>query len=225
MRSYFVGDNAGRGESCWGPPDTRGTFARDLQKCTELQLLKIILKASCAESSSLAEAIWDRGLFSAGIPSPEELCGVPGLDQDSAEVILAGVELGRRLFFPVGPRIESPREAYELLCDMSGWLKEHFRALYLDVRNRVLKDEVVSVGTLTASLVHPRELFRPALECNAAGVLVAHNHPSGDATPSSEDLTLTRRLKRAGDILGISIIDHLIIGRGEFVSLRQLGEL
>lgn len=103
--------------------------------------------------------------------------------------------------------------------------KERFVALYLDGRRQVIRHEVVSVGTLTATLVHPREVFAPALECRAASLVVAHNHPSGDPTPSHEDRLLTERLSQAGRLLGINLDDHLVIAKTGFVSLRRLGIL
>ena len=103
--------------------------------------------------------------------------------------------------------------------------KEHFLVLHLDVRNRVLKTSTVSVGSLTSNIAHPREVFRGAIDSGAASVIVVHNHPSGDPTPSKEDKTLTQRLKDTGEIVGITLLDHLIIGAGEFVSLKEKGLL
>lgn len=104
--------------------------------------------------------------------------------------------------------------------------REHFVALVLDCRRRVIGAQVVSVGTLNASLVHPREVFKPAIMLNGAAVIVAHNHPSGEASPSAEDRDVTRRLVRAGELLGIPVVDHVIIGAGEtFYSFRDAGLL
>lgn len=155
----------------------------------------------------------------------ETLCAVPGIGPARASAVVAALELGRRLTRPGGPQVSTPEEAYRLLHDMADLKKEHFRALYLDSRRRLIVGETVSIGTLTASLVHPREVFQPAIERSACSVLVAHNHPSGDPEPSAEDLALTRRLRQAGDILGIELTDHLIVGRDRFVSLKQLGYL
>lgn len=155
----------------------------------------------------------------------EDLRAMPGVGPARASVVVAAVELGRRLVKPRGPLVTTPEEAYRLLYDMAGFRKEHFRALYLDSRRRVLASETVSIGTLTASLVHPREVFHPAIERSAHSLVVAHNHPSGDPEPSAEDLALTRRLRQAGDILGIELTDHLIIGRDCYVSLKELGFL
>ncbi|MFH0779150.1 MAG: DNA repair protein RadC, partial [Candidatus Eisenbacteria bacterium] len=99
--------------------------------------------------------------------------------------------------------------------------KEHFCTLYLDTRNRVIRKETISIGTLNASLVHPREVFQPAVECSSASVILLHNHPSGDAEPSREDLLLTKRLTAAGEIMGIDVLDHVIVTRQSFLSLKE----
>lgn len=157
--------------------------------------------------------------------SLESLQERPGVGLARASTVLAAVELGRRLHRQTGPPVTSPQEAYLLVADMAELRKEHFRCLYLDARRRLLSSETISIGTLTASLVHPREVFQPAVARSAASVLVAHNHPSGDPEPSAEDLALTRRLRQAGDILGIELVDHLVVGRGSYVSLKELGYL
>lgn len=124
--------------------------------------------------------------------------------------------------------VRGTEEAIPLLRKMipEGDEREHFLALYLDVRNRVKQAYVVSIGIATSSLVHPREVFRPAILAGAVGVVLAHNHPSGDPEPSAEDLALTRRLASAGTLLGISVLDHVILGApGRHVSLRERGAL
>lgn len=126
---------------------------------------------------------------------------------------------------PVPGPIDSPRAALRELGDMARLRKEHFVALYLDACHRPLYRETVSVGTLTASLVHPREVFAPALERPAAALIVAHNHPSGDPAPSREDRETTRRLCEAGRILGLPILDHLIIASRGYFSFRERGLL
>ncbi|OPZ81272.1 MAG: hypothetical protein BWY76_03084 [bacterium ADurb.Bin429] len=107
--------------------------------------------------------------------------------------------------------------------EMRLFREEHFRALLLNTRNEVTGMQEISVGSLNASLVHPRELFHAAISRKAAAIIVAHNHPSGDPTPSKEDLALTARLKQAGDLLGIPVLDHLVIGDNRFVSMKERG--
>jgi DNA repair protein RadC len=125
-------------------------------------------------------------------------------------------------------RCESPEEAARLfIASAPDDGREHFRALFLSARHNPLALHTVSVGCMTASLVHPREVFRPAILAGAVGIVVTHNHPSGDAEPSAEDLALTRRLAAAGTLLGIEILDHIITGDGttRWVSLKDRGIL
>lgn len=153
-----------------------------------------------------------------------ELLGIPAV---KACQIIACFELGRRFFngSAAGEAIKGPADAYRYVSEMGRLKKEEFKALYLDVRHRVLHEEVVSVGSLTGSLVHPREVFRPAVHYGAAAVLVAHNHPSGDTAPSQEDIAITRQLSDAGRLLGVELLDHLIVGNGRYVSLKESGVL
>ena len=121
--------------------------------------------------------------------------------------------------------IDSPRATPRELGDMARLRKEHFVALYLDACHRPLFRETISVGTLTASLVHPREVFAPAFVRPAAAIIVAHNHPSGDPAPSREDRETTRRLQEAGRILGIPVLDHVIVASRGYFSFRERGLL
>ena len=144
----------------------------------------------------------------------------------SAQVLLhAALELARRLTeADSGPRIlAQAADVHAVARDLELARREHFVAFMLDARNRVLARETISVGTLSASLVHPREVFGPAIERRAASVIVVHNHPSGDPEPSTDDLALTRRLVQAGTLIGIEVLDHLVIGYGSYVSLKSRG--
>jgi DNA repair protein RadC len=122
-------------------------------------------------------------------------------------------------------RFCTPEAVHNHLRSMGRLKKEAFRGLYLDVKNQLVHDEIVSLGTLTMNLIHPREVFRPAIEHSAAGIILAHNHPSGDPTPSSEDLKVTKQLVEVGRLLDIQVLDHLIITADDFVSLRRQGFL
>ncbi len=123
-------------------------------------------------------------------------------------------------------KISSPRDANDLLSAyLEGVDREHFVVLLLDTKNNIVGINTVSIGTLNASIVHPREVFKPAILENAGSVILAHNHPSGDPTPSQEDLEITRRLFDGGKILGIDVRDHIIIGDGCFFSFRERGML
>lgn len=150
-----------------------------------------------------------------------------GLGPARTTRLLAAFELGFRAGGPcsrVGLAVRSPVDVHPLLREeFRGLDRERFLALYLDTRHRILAAETVSIGSLNASLVHPREVFKPAVAMSAAAVIVAHNHPSGDASPSGDDLDLTARLDRCGDLLGIAILDHLVVGDGEIISIREYG--
>lgn len=124
------------------------------------------------------------------------------------------------------PRVDGPGDVQKLLAPLLKRAdREHFYVVLLSTKNHVLGVELVSVGSLSASIVHPREVFKPAIQKSAAAIVVAHNHPSGVADPSSEDAAFTRRLAQAGELLGIRLLDHLILGEGVYVSLREAGHL
>ncbi|MEZ4388655.1 MAG: DNA repair protein RadC [Candidatus Krumholzibacteriia bacterium] len=152
---------------------------------------------------------------------------VPGLGPVRAVRFAAARELGRRLAQPGPPdrlRVRGPDDLAALLRrELGGLDREHVLGIYLDARHRVLAVRTVSIGTLDASLVHPREVFRPAVALQAAAVVVAHNHPSGCPQPSGDDLELTRRLARCGRLLGIELLDHLVVGDDDLVSIREYG--
>jgi len=136
--------------------------------------------------------------------------------------IVAVGELGRRFYdrqdngFAV---IRRAQDVYDYLQDMRNLPKEHLRGLYLNSHNRVIRDEVISIGTINSSIIHPREVFRPAIECNAAALVLAHNHPSGEAIASAEDVEITHQLIAAGKMLGIAVLDHVIITKTGFTSV------
>ncbi len=154
-------------------------------------------------------------------PSLETLCQVRGLGFARAASVLASLELGRRSLSNRGRPVHKPEDALPHFHWMGQLEKEVFQALFLDSRRRLIESQTISVGTLDSSLVHPREVFRPAIRLGASAVLVAHNHPSGDPEPSAEDIALTHRLDKAAGLLGITLLDHLVIGSHDFVSLRE----
>ena len=136
--------------------------------------------------------------------------------------IVACFELGRRFYEKKSHgsvAIKSAKEAFEYLKDMRALPKEHFRGLYLNSQYKIVHDEVISIGSLTSSIVHPREVFKPALEYSAVAIIIAHNHPSGALKITEADLEVTQKLAEAGQILGIDLLDHLIIAKNKFVSI------
>ncbi len=155
-----------------------------------------------------------------------ELANIPGVGLAKAAQIQAALELGRRIAAATPeerPQVRSAHDAYVLLADMADLEQETLRVLLLDTRGRVLATPTLYVGNVNTTLVRPAEIFREAIRRNAVSLIVAHNHPSGDPTPSAEDLAITRDLIAAGRLLGIEVLDHLIIGRGRYVSLREQG--
>ena len=157
----------------------------------------------------------------------DDLRNLPGIGPAHAAQVLAAVELGRRTLTRAGRQrvqITTPRTAAELLLPLYGNRSvEQFGVVLLDTRHRVLRTTVVSVGTLDASIVHPREIFREATAAGAAALVLFHNHPSGDPEPSPDDVKLTQRLIAAGVLMGIDVIDHVILGDVRYCSLREKG--
>lgn len=136
------------------------------------------------------------------------------------QVVAAG-ELGRRFFKEKGrgETIRTAEDVYEYLSDMRSLSKEHLRGIYLNNHHMVVRDEVISIGTVDSNIVHPREVFRPALECGAVAVILAHNHPSGVLKPSKADVEITKQIIECGKIMGIDLLDHVIIGKNGFISI------
>ena len=152
-----------------------------------------------------------------GDVSYDDLRGVVGLGEAKIPVILASLELARRYLLDSDqPIIDSPEKAVELLADIRDKKQEYFVCLTLDGANRLIAKRVVTIGTLTASLVHPREVFADAIADRAASIIVAHNHPSGSLRPSQVDIAMTERLKHAGELLGITLVYHLLITKQSF---------
>jgi DNA repair protein RadC len=153
-----------------------------------------------------------------------DLDHIAGIGQTKACELLASIELGKRIFENKKACISqllSPQDVFDNLKDIRESKKEHFVVFFLDTRNQQIKREIISIGTINASLVHPREVFEPAVKHLAVQVILAHNHPSGDLEPSEEDLDVNKRLSAAGDILGIEVLDHIIVTGSGFTSLKE----
>ncbi|MDD5686403.1 MAG: DNA repair protein RadC [Elusimicrobia bacterium] len=153
--------------------------------------------------------------------SLSKLKQIKGIGPAKASFIAAAVELVKRGFEKNAISIKKPTDILPYTLDVRDKKKEHFVVFYLNARNEILKRDFVSIGTLNASLVHPREVFKPAIEHSAASVIFVHNHPSGDITPSEDDIKLTKRLISAGEILGIEILDHIIVSKNNFLSMKS----
>lgn len=161
--------------------------------------------------------------------SLNEITSIKGIGLAKAIQLLASVELGRRisnLNYDDRYVIRSPEDgAKYVMNDMRFLTQEHFVALYLNTKNQVLHKQTIFIGSLNASIVHPREVYKEAFRHSAASLICMHNHPSGDPTPSREDIEVTKRLAECGKIIGIELLDHLIIGENKFVSLKEKGYL
>lgn len=193
------------------------------------ELLAILINTGTKNSTTvqLSEKLLThfQSLGTLGRSTIEELCEINGIGEAKAAKVLAAFELGRRVGRAAPSdrhTIETPEDAVQLLMpDMRHLDREYFKALVLNMKNQVLRCVDVSIGSLNSSVVHPRELFKMVIRHNGAAVIVVHNHPSGDPTPSSEDIGITKRLVEAGRILGIELLDHVILGDGRFVSLKE----
>lgn len=167
------------------------------------------------------------GLRNLAEASIEELKQIKGLGQAKAIQLKAALTLGKRAYNPSYQsryKVQTPEHAYHYLKDsLINETREVLVSLLLDVKGYVIAKKIVSVGTLTHTLVHPREVFYDAIRHKASSLVIAHNHPSGDPTPSNEDIVMTRQLIKAGELMGIPLQDHLIIGAKTFISLRETG--
>lgn len=158
--------------------------------------------------------------------SVQELARVRGIGPVKARQLQYLCELVKRLYkvhAKLPPVIRTPQDVFDRAVDMQHLLVEHFRVLYLNTKNGVIAEETISQGTISAALVDPREVFRRGVRLAAATVILLHNHPSGDPTPSPEDIALTQKLVEGGKVLDIRVIDHVIIGVGRYVSLKEKG--
>ena len=198
---------------------------------SKAELLAILLRVGVSGENSvqLAQRILDElgGLAGIQRASVSDMCQIHGLGEAKAAQIKAAIELGTRMVREQaeehGP-LNSPGEAAALIqLEMQGLMQEHLRVLLLDTRNRLITIETVYVGSLNLSLVRVGELFHAAIQRSAASLILAHNHPSGDPTPSPEDVALTRSVVQAGKLLDIEVLDHLVIGYGQFVSMKEKG--
>lgn len=201
------------------------------QSLSNQELIAILLRTGTKQESvlTLANRVLNyfEKLHELRHATIEEIVSVKGIGEAKAVQLLAAIELGRRLAQKqVDTRftIRSPQDAATyLMPEMSSLQQEHFVVLFLNVKNQVLHKQTIFIGSLNSSIVHPREIFREAVKRSAASIICAHNHPSGNATPSPEDIEVTKRLQEAGYIIGIELVDHVIIGDHQFISLKEKG--
>ena len=206
-------------------------LSRGAGALSDAELLAILLRTGQKGASALdygrtlIEQFGDfRQLATAGVG---DLCKVKGLGPAKAAQILAALEIAKRFgerAFRVGEPFRGSSDVYAHFRErLASEKREHFYAVLLDNKHRKIKDVPVSQGSLTASIVHPRDVFAPVVRESAAAVIFVHNHPSGDPTPSKEDIEITRRLREVGDIMVVRVIDHIVVGNGRYVSFVDDG--
>lgn len=205
-------------------------ISRGEQDLSDAELLAIVLGMGIKNISALDLAtgllVKYGSLRNLKEASLEELTEEKGIGPAKAVGIKAAIEMGRRIAGDVHSRIpiKSPEDVVSMTMEeMKYYDREHFRVMYLDRKGGLLKMEDVSVGGLHSSIVHPREVFKTAVKKSAASMILVHNHPSGDPTPSQEDIDITHRLLEAGKLMGIEIIDHVVIGDNKYCSLKAKG--
>ncbi len=210
-------------------------LAYGAQTLSNIELLAILLHSGTKKKSVLQVAqellstYREEGLASIINLPPQELTQIEGIGPAKMATLLASIELGLRLAQNPSSNkytIKTPQDAANYAMPRLRYeKKEHFALLLLDTKNQVMSFPDISIGSLNASIVHPREVFRCAISSAASSIILVHNHPSGDPTPSREDLLITNRLVKAGKIIDIEILDHIIIGDNKYTSLKEQGML
>ncbi|MBP7072117.1 MAG: DNA repair protein RadC [Clostridia bacterium] len=195
------------------------------------ELLAILLRTGTKEESAISLAhrilVQEQGLRYLADSNVEQLSSINGIGKAKAAQIKAAIELGKRLaaFEPGADKpLKCPQDVAGLLMEEMRYLKkEHMKLVLLNVKCNLISVEEISVGSLNASIVHPREVFNPAIRKSSASIIMVHNHPSGDPSPSSEDISITARIAEAGKLIGIELVDHIIIGDGKYISMKEKG--
>lgn len=195
------------------------------------ELLAILLRTGTKNESALSLAYkilkQQEGLRFLTDCTVQELGNISGIGQAKAAQLRAAVELGKRVSAFVKEQdnyVKCPQDVANLLMEEMRYLKkEYMKLILLNVKCNVISIENISIGNLNASIVHPREVYLPAIKKSSASVIMVHNHPSGDPTPSNEDINITKRIAEAGKIIGIELVDHIIIGDGRYISLKEKG--
>lgn len=208
-------------------------LAKGAEALSNAELLAILLRTGTKQDSVMrvAERLLaeykERGFSAIASLSPHDFSKVKGIGMVKAVTVIAAIELGRRLAqTPSGDRasIASPKDIADYVMPRLRYEnKEHFMVMLLDTKNHVIAVPTISIGSLNASIVHPREVFREAIAYAAASIALIHNHPSGDPSPSKEDLHVTETLVDVGILMGIRVLDHVIIGDNRYVSLKEKG--
>ena len=196
-------------------------FDLPIESLRNEELLSVLIACPVEKAREIIEK---NTLTTLGNTDYDELTRI--VSRKRARILLSAFELSRRIFQKgptVVPAICCPEDSLPFLWDIRAKGREHFVSLFLNARNQMIHKEIISIGSLSASIVHPREVFSVAIEHCAANIILGHNHPSGNPEPSKDDIELTKRLKKAGEILGIEIIDHVIVSENDFTSLKEKG--
>lgn len=202
-------------------------FEKGVEALKDYELLAILLRTGYQGKSAIevAKRILKTLPFKKLVKlSIEELAKLKGVGKSRAAAIASALAIGKRTYREDNSiTINSPEDAVKVVSFLKDKKREHLVAIYLTARKQLITTKTISIGTLTANLIHSRELFKPALEHNAASVIIAHNHPSGDKTPSKEDIVVSENLVRSGNTLDIKIKDHLIITKNDYFSFQEKG--
>jgi DNA repair protein RadC len=206
---------------------------RGLESAGESELIALVIGARNSRSpGAIAQDLMDSfgGLTGVGNATVEELMALEGIGPAASMRLKASFELGKRCILSVREdvirKVRAPEDVAALMIpEMRGLDREHFKAILLDTKNGIRKIVSVAVGSLNAALVHPRELFKAAVAASAAGIILVHNHPTGSPEPSTEDTELTIRFVKCGELMGIELVDHIVIGGDRFVSMRERGAI
>lgn len=194
------------------------------------ELLAILIRTGSKEQSALELANTvissnENGIRFLANCTVEELSKIKGIGKSKSCQIIAAIELGNRLSrskLESKKSIRSPKDVKDIFInDMRFLEKEHFKVIFMNTKNEIIAFETISIGSLNASIVHPREVFNRAIKKSSASIILLHNHPSGNCEPSKEDINVTKRLIEAGKIIGIEVLDHIIIGDGDYYSLKE----
>jgi DNA repair protein RadC len=205
---------------------------RGAEALTDAELLAILLRTGNAGASALDHARLLLSQFGGikGIDSApaKELGAIKGIGPAKSAQLKAGLEIGRRLGrekWEAGRVLRSSEDVFRHFAELEKEKREIFYVVLLDNKNRKIREVKISEGSLTASLVHPREVYNPVIRESAAAVIFVHNHPSGDPAPSPEDIEITRRLKQVGEVMGVRVLDHVVIGHDRYYSFSDRGML
>ena len=206
-------------------------FGQGVRLLSNTELIALLIGSGTREASAITLAgrvlaSTESGLTALKAASPEELLAIKGIGEASASRILAAAELGSRIAAETPytrQRIFGADDIFKMFAsEFTGEKQEIVKALLLNAKYEVIGQEVISKGGIVSAFVQPRDVYRPAVKRGATGIIVVHNHPSGDPTPSKDDLAATKEIEQAGEMLGVKLIDHIIIGTGRHVSLRDM---